>query len=145
MGKKRLPVLLFVGMLGLSMMLAHGLRASESVAIVLSGKTIQLYSPFEIKSAMLFKDGGTIAIVVEDGMGSSFPLCLDGRIKRPSEIRYLYIGATHPSDAEAKQVPIGSAAEKAILTILQSAEIGGPNPYIRQDLVEIVIEELESR
>jgi len=148
MGKKQLQILLLVVMLALSMMLAHSLIASEkdeAVTIVLQGKTIQLYSPFEIKSAMIYKDGGTIAIVIEDGMGRSLPFCLDGRFKRPSKIRLLYVGATHPSEPKAKQVPIGSAAEKAILTILQSAEIGGPNPYIREDLVEIVIEELESR
>jgi hypothetical protein len=148
MKKERLQILLLVGVLGLSMMLAHTLIAlekDEAVTIVLQGKTIQLYSPFEIVSAMMYKDGGTIAIVIEDGMGSSLPFCLDGRIKRPSKIRHVYCGATHPSDAKAKQVPIGSAAEKAILKILQSAEISEPTPYIREDLVEIFIEELENR
>lgn len=148
MKKKQLPILLFVGMLALSMIPVHSLIASEkdeAISIALQGKSIQLYSPFEITRAMMFRDGGTIAIVIEDAMGSSLPFCLDGRIKRPSKIHHLYIGATHPSDAKAKQVPIGSAAEKAILKILQSAKIGEPNPHIRQDLVATVIEELENR
>ena len=145
MEKKQLPFVLLPVILALSVMLSHGVMASEATSIVLSGNTIRLYSPFEIKCAMMYKDGGTIAVIIEDGMGSSLPCCLDGRIKRPSKIRYLYIGATHPGDAKARHVPIGSAAEKAILTILQSAEIAEAGPYTRPDLVDIVIEDLENR
>jgi hypothetical protein len=148
MGKKQLHILMLMSMLALSTMLAQGLIAleqDEAVTITLEGKTITLYSPFEITSAVMFRDGGTIAIVIEDDMGSSLPFCLDGRIKRPSPLRHLYIGATHPSNAKAEQVPIGSAAEKAILTILKSARIIEPGPNAREDLVHIVIEELENR
>jgi len=148
MEKKQLPILLLVGLLALSMIPAHSLIASEkdeAVSIVLQGKSIQLYPPFEITRTMMFRDGGTIAIVIEDAMESSLPFCLDGRIKRPSKIRHVYVGATHPSDAKAKQVPIGSETEKSILKILQSAKIGESTPYIRQDLVATVIEELEKR
>ena len=148
MKKKQLQILLLVGVLALNMISAHGLIALEqdkAVTIVLQEKNITLYSPFEITRAIMFRDGGTIAIVIEDSAGISFPFCLDGRIKRPSPLRYLYIGAAHPSDAKAEQVPISSAAEKAILTILKSATISEPDPQEREDLVEIVIEELENR
>jgi len=148
MKKKQLPILLLVAMLALSIILAQGLMASENneaVSIVLEGKSITLYPPFEITRTMMYRDGGTIAIVIEDAMGSSLPFCLDGRIKRPSKIRHVYVGATHPSDAKAKQVPIGSVAEKTILKILKSATIGESTPHIRQDLVATVIEELKNR
>jgi hypothetical protein len=137
-----------MSILALSMMLAQSLIAfdqDEAVTIVLQGKNTTLYSPFEITRTIIFRDGGTIAIVIEDGMGSSLPFCLDGRIKRPSPLRHLYIGATHPSEPQAEQVPIGSAAEKAILTILKEATMSEPGPHSREDLVELVIEELENR
>ena len=148
MKKEQMRILLLVVMLALSMMLASSLSAfeqDEAVSIALEGKSITLYSPFEITRTMMFRDGGTIAIVIEDSAGVSLPFCLDGRIKRPSPLRHLYIGATHPSDAKAEQVPISSAAEKTILTILKSATISEPGPNAREDLVEIVIEELENR
>ena len=148
MKKKQLYILLLMSMLVLSMILAQRLIAfekNEEVTIVLKEKSIALYSPFDIKTAMMYKDGGTIAIVIEDSMGSSLPFCLDGRINRPSKLRHLYIGATHPSEPKAKQVPISSSAEKAILTILKDANIGEPSPYIREDLVEIIVEELDNR
>jgi hypothetical protein len=148
MKKEQMRILLLVVMLALSMMLASSLSAfeqDEAVSIALEGKSITLYSPFEITRTMMFRDGGTIAIVIEDSAGVSLPFCLDGRIKRPSPLRHLYIGATHPSDAKAEQVPISSAEEKTILTILKSATISEPGPNAREDLVEIVIEELENR
>jgi hypothetical protein len=148
MKKEQMRILLLVVMLALSMMLASSLSAfeqDEAVSIALEGKSITLYSPFEITRTMMFRDGGTIAIVIEDSAGVSLPFCLDGRIKRPSPLRHLYIGATHPSDAKAEQVPISSAAEKAILTIFKSATISEHDPHAREDLVEIVIEELENR
>jgi hypothetical protein len=148
MKNKQLQILLLMSILALSTMLAQSpiaLEHDEAVTIVLQGKSITLYSPFEIIKAMMFRDGGTIAIVIEDGMGSSLPFCLDGRIKRPSPLRHLYIGATHPSEPQAQQVPIGSAAEKAILTILKEATMSEPGPHSREDLVELVIEELENR
>lgn len=148
MGKKQLHILLLMSMLALGMILAQGLSAleqDESVTIFLQEKNITLHSPFEITRTIMFRDGGTIAIAIEDSAGISLPFCLDGRIQRPSPLRHLYIGATHPSDAKAEQVPISSAAEKVILTVLKSATISEPGPNAREDLVEIVIEELENR
>lgn len=148
MKKEQMRILLLVGVLALSMMSAQGLSTvghNEAVTIALEGKSITLYAPFEITQAMMFRDGGTIAILIEDSAGISLPFCLDGRINRPSPLRHLYIGARHPSDAEAEQVPIGSTAEKAILIILKSATIREPGPQTREDLVEIVIEKLENR
>jgi hypothetical protein len=147
MKKERKQIFVLVGILVLSIMLAQGLtlQQHETVTIVLQEKNITLHSPFEIIRTIMFRDGGTIGIVIEDSAGISLPFCLDGRIKRPSPLRHLYIGATHPSDAKAEQVQIGSAAEKAMLTILKLATISEPGPNAREDLVEIVIEELENR
>ena len=148
MKNKQIRILLLMSILTLSMILTQSPIALEqdvAVTIILQEKNIILYSPFEITRTMMFRDGGTIAIVIEDGMGISLPCCLDGRINRPSKLRHLYIGATHPSNAKAEQVPIASAAEKAILTILKHATITEPGPNAREDLVEIVIEALENR
>jgi hypothetical protein len=148
MKNKQIRILLFMSILTLSMILTQtpiALEQEDAVTIVLQEKNIILYSPFDITRTMMFRDGGTIAIVIEDGMGISLPCCLDSRINRPSKLRHLYIGATHPSKPKAKTVPIASAAEKAILTILKHATITEPGPNAREDLVEIVIEELENR
>jgi hypothetical protein len=145
MTNKRIKILCVVAVLALSVMQVDGLIASESVDIILPEETIMLYSPFEIKNAVMYRDGGTIAIVIKDGKGSSLPFCLDGRLKRPSKVRPLYVGAMHPDDAKAKQVPIGSPAEKSILKILKSATIGDATPPINKDLVMTVIGELENR
>jgi hypothetical protein len=93
----------------------------------------------------MYRDGGTIAIVIKDGKGSVFPFCLDGRIKRPTKLRLVYVKTLHPGDAGAKQVPPGSAAEKSILKILKSAKIGDSTPPVDKALVTTVIGELENR
>ena len=148
MKKIQFYILLLMSVLAMNMILPQGLSAlepNEEVTIILQKKNITLYAPFEIIRTIMFRDGGTIAIVIEDSMGSSLPFCLDGRINRPSKTRHIYIGATHPSEPKAKQVPISSAGEKAVLTILKSATIREPGPNAREDLVEIVIVELENR
>jgi hypothetical protein len=148
MKNKMIKTLCVVGVLAVGVMLVNSLTAlgnDEEVTIGLPEETITLYSPFEIKNAVMYRDGGTIAIVVKDGKGSLLPFCLDGRIKRPSPIRHVYVNAMHPGDAKAKQVPIGSPAERSILKILKSATIGEATPPINKDLVTTVIGELENR
>lgn len=118
--------------------------AGECFQILLKDGAVTLQPPFEITSAGLYKDGGTIAIVVEDGKGVSLPLCLDGRIKVPQDQRYIYVGATYPTNAKAKQVPMGSTTEKDILKILKSAKYR-ESRMVRGDLIQSVIERLSSR
>ena len=117
---------------------------NEAVKIGLKEGSIKLYPPFEVTSAGLYKDGGTIAIVVEDGRGVSFPFCLDGRIKVPQYERYVYVGATYPTNSKAKQIPMGGKDEKAILKILKSAKFR-ESRMVRGDLIKTVIERLQSR
>ena len=93
---------------------------------------------------MMYKDGGTIGIVVRDAKGISLPLCYDQRIKVPEGERFVYVGATHPSESSAAKVTPGSATEQALLRILTSAEIASPSPRIREDLVQAVIVKLKS-
>ena len=116
----------------------------EAVEIGLKEGSIKLYPPFEVTSAGLYKDGGTIAIVVEDARGVSFPFCLDGRIKVPQDQRHIYVGATYPSYTKACRVPIGGKEEKAILQILKSADFR-ESRTVRGDLIKAVIEKLQSR
>ena len=114
----------------------------ETETIQLKQGTVTLNSPFEVAETMLYKDGGTIGIVVRDANGISLPLCYDQRIKVPEEERFLYVGATHPSESSAAKVTRGSVTEQALLRILTSAEIVSPSPRIREDLVQAVIEKL---
>jgi hypothetical protein len=148
MKTKRMIMLCCIGMLVVSMIQLTGLataRGDEAVTINLPGQTITLYPPFEVVNTTMYRDGGTIAIVIKDSKENSFPFCLDGRIKRPSPLRHVYVGAMHPGDAKAQQIPIGSDTEKTILKILTSAQISESAPNVKKDLVETVIHELENR
>jgi hypothetical protein len=114
----------------------------QTETIQLKQGTITLNPPFEITETMLYKDGGTIGIVVRDVNGISLPLCYDQRIKVPEEERFVYVGATHPNESSAAKVTPGSATEQALLRILTAAKIVSPSPRIREDLVQAVIEQL---
>ena len=116
---------------------------NETETIPLKQGTVTLNPPFEVTDTMLYKDGGTIGIVVRDINGISLPLCYDQRIKVPEEERFVYVGATHPSESSAAKVTPGSATEKALLRILTSAKIASPSPRIREDLVQAVIAKLK--
>jgi hypothetical protein len=117
---------------------------AETETIALNKGSVTLDAPYEIQETMLYKDGGTIGIVVRDAKGISLPLCYDQRIKVPEEERFVYVGATHPSESSAAKVIHGSATAQALLRILTSAEIVSPSPHIREDLVRAVIEKLRS-
>ncbi len=137
-----LAVVIVFGVMHTPALIAFG---QDEVQIDLPGKTIKLYPPFEIVQTMMYKDGGTVGIVVEDSRGVSVPFCLDGRIKVPADSRHLYIGATHPGNSKAEEVPIGGKAEKTVLKILKSAEIKSSSPYLRKDLVTNMTGKLQSR
>jgi hypothetical protein len=115
---------------------------AETETIQLKQGTVTLNPPFEVAETMLCKDGGTIGIVVKDANGISLPLCYDQRINMPEEERFVYVGATYPSESSAAKVIRGSATEQALLRILTSAEIVSISPRIREDLVQAVIEKL---
>ena len=118
------------------------LAESETATIELKESSITLIPPFEITETMLYKDGGTIGIVVKDSQGISLPLCYDRRIKVPEEERFVYVGATYPDESSSKKVVNGSETEKALLKVLTSAENTGLSPNIRKDLVQTVIRKL---
>jgi len=120
------------------------LGAGDCFQILLKDGAVTLQAPFEITSAGLYKDGGTIAIVVEDGKGVSLPLCLDRRIKLPENQRYIYVGATYPTNSKAKQVPMGGKTEKVLLKILKSADFR-ESRTVRGDLIQAVIDTLQAR
>jgi hypothetical protein len=115
---------------------------AETETIALHNGSVTLDAPYEIQETMMYKDGGTIGIVVRDAKGISLPLCYDQRIKVPEEERFVYVGATHPSESSAAKVIPGSATAQVLLRILTSAEISSPSPRIREDLVQVVIEKL---
>ncbi|MEJ2066475.1 MAG: hypothetical protein P8Y09_00625 [Deltaproteobacteria bacterium] len=115
---------------------------AETETIALNKGSVTLDAPYEIKETMMYKDGGTIGIVIKDAKGISLPLCYDQRIKIPEGERFVYVGATHPSESSAAKVTPGSATEQALLRILTSAKIVSPSPRIREDLVQAVISKL---
>lgn len=124
----------------LSAVIAPALAETETIA--LHNGSVTLDMPYEIQQTMMYKDGGTIGIVVRDAKDISLPLCYDRRINVPEEERFVYVGATHPSESSAAKVTPGSATEQALLRILTSAEIVSPSPRIREDLVQSVMDKL---
>jgi hypothetical protein len=124
----------------LPVVIAPALAETETIA--LNKGSVTLDAPYEIQATMMYKDGGTIGIVVRDARGISLPLCYDQRIKVPEEERFVYVGATYPNESSVAKVTPGSATEQALLRILTSAEIVSPSPRIREDLVQAVIENL---
>jgi len=98
--------------------------------------SINMYPPFELESSGIYKDGGTIGIIIKDSKGTLLPLCYDGRIKTPLGKRYLYVGATNPNSSKAKRVIKGSATEESILKILKNVTILKPSKYKRADLIK---------
>lgn len=148
MNKKQLIWLFLIGLLVMSMIQVNGAmagRCNDAIHIVLPNETVALYPPFEIVSTVMFRDGGTIRIVVKDSTTKCVPFCLDGRTKRPSEERQLFIGAPHPSDSKAHALPIGASAERSILRVLKTATAATASPSVRTDLVKTVIATLEGR
>jgi hypothetical protein len=124
----------------LPVLISSSLAETETVS--LDKGSVTLDAPYEIQETMMYRDGGTIGIVVKDAKGISLPLCYDQRIKVPEEQRFVYVGATHPSESSATKVIRGSATEQALLRILTSAKIVNPSPHIRQDLVQADIAKL---
>ena len=94
------------------------------VEIPLSTGTFKLVKPIEIDSADMYRDGGTIYVVLKDTNGKTFPFCLDGRMQalrifekpRPYHI---FIRVMHPSIAGAQEIPINGKEEKILLKVLE--------------------------
>ena len=140
-------------MLFLTAVLVYSLQvpaiASSTVAqtetISLASGEVNLVAPYEIEETLIYKDGGTIGIVIKDANGLLLPICYDQRIKVPEGERFFYVGATRPGNAPAVKVNRGSDTEQALLRILSSAEIKNPSPRIRQDLIDTVIGKLKGQ
>ena len=123
-----------------SIVIAPVLAQTETIS--LNKGSVTLDAPYEITETLMYKDGGTIGIVVKDSKGISLPLCYDQRIKVPKESRFVYVGATHPDESSAKKVIRGSESARALFKVLTSAKIVSQSPRIRKDLVQAVIKQL---
>ena len=148
MNKTRLRAMLLVIALAFGLIQLNGpmvLANDATVTVPLEGENKVLYPPFEIKGAVTAKDGGTLCITVGDSQKKLFELCLDGRMNVPLEGRYLYVNATYPDDPLAKRVLFCSEAQKAIVGILKSAKIDKTNEYANENVVQLVIQKLESQ
>lgn len=115
----------------------------ETVAIALEKESINLTAPFVITNATMYRDGGTISVIIEDSQKRIFPICLDGRTKIPESERYLYANAVHPDETNNK-VLVGSDTEKAILSILKSAKIVSASADA-ESLVRVLIDKIENK
>ncbi len=122
-------------------MISPALAQTETMP--LKNGNITLNAPYDIEQTMMYKDGGTIAIVIKDANGISLPLCYDQRIKIPEADRFVYVGATYPDESSAVKVERGSTTEQALLRVLTTAKITNPSPHIRKDLVQTVVEKLK--
>jgi len=112
--------------------------------ISLNNGIVAFDAPYVIEETMMYKDGGTIAIVIRDAKGISLPVCYDRRIKVPEADRFVYAGATYPDKSSATRVKRGSPTAQALLKILTSATIP-PSPNIRKDLIQAVIAKLSAK
>jgi hypothetical protein len=66
-----------------------------------------------------YRDGGTIGVEVKNASNQVFQFCLDGRINTQTPQR-VYLGAMHPSVAEAVKIDKGSNSELGIIKLLRS-------------------------
>ncbi len=144
---KQRIIFLFIALILSIIHLSAGVLLANDAAVTVSleNETINLNPPFEIKSAMTAKDGGTLSIVVEDGQKNSLHLCFDNRLSVPQESRYLYADATYPDDAQAKRVPFCSEAQDSIVAILKSAKIDESNVSANKNVVQGMIQRLENQ
>jgi hypothetical protein len=79
----------------------------------------QLKEPITIKRIDIYRDGGSIGVMLVDAVGQELPFCLDGGAR--SETRdSLYIGSARPVRDPANLIPKGDEREKAIIQVLQS-------------------------
>jgi len=133
---------MFVCLIQLLLVLSSAQARTE--IIPLKNGNVAFDAPYVIEKTMLYKDGGTIAIIMRDAKGISVPVCYDRRIKVPESERFVYAGATYPGKSSATRIERGSPAAHALLKILSSATIPS-SPHIRQDLVRAVIAKLSGK
>lgn len=112
-----------------------------------------LAEPARILRAEIYKDGGTVAIELEDANGQATWICLDrraGQSTRPWGS--LIVGVKHPNDPGGEVLARGGTEERQILTLLRASlddfqehSAGQPRGVHQVELVGRVIDALESR
>jgi hypothetical protein len=75
--------------------------------------------PAEIVDVQYYRDGGTIGVKAKDSNNQVIQFSLDNRLNTKTR-QYVYLGAMHPSDANAIKLNKGSTTELAVIKLLRS-------------------------
>jgi hypothetical protein len=93
-----------------------------------------LAAPVKVRGVEIFRDGGTVAVLLQDAGGRFFLFSLEKYYDRDmGEFKpgYIYVGVIHPSEnAESRygvkrRLPMSSDEEKALLSLLQGWKEAG--------------------
>lgn len=82
-------------------------------------ESISLKEPITIKRIDIYRDGGSIGVVLVGAEGQELSFCLDGGRKSKTRDR-LYIGPSRPVRDPANLIPKGDERETAVIQMLQS-------------------------
>ncbi len=75
--------------------------------------------PVSVKNVVLYREDGTIGVVIVDGKRREFSFCLEKTFIKPSESQSIYLGVVHPSLDGARRIKIGALEEKVLMKVLE--------------------------
>lgn len=114
-------------------------------------EVIHLQYPYHLVKWEHYLDGGTLGVTIKDSRGRQFQFAVDGRVQPiPPEslradtlrlpARHFYVGASHPTEKGAREVPILGNEERAILDLLDLLSVDVLTRVRRDSLVAIVLD-----
>lgn len=118
-----------------------GADEAEEVVFEVSSARVALRLPVVVEDAWAFRDGGTVGVRLKDRDGIVLDVCLDGRMRPQREARkpyHLFVGGRHPTDPRARQLPVGGADEKTILSLLGQAVISPDSPETQAEQRSVI-------
>lgn len=124
----RAPTFLLIVFLAASAVGADELKESPSMTRARHRKRevepLAIREPVTIDEGLVWKDGGSIGLVLLDAKGKKHAFCLDGgglptREKPHGEREHnLVVGTTHPLRDGGKRIPLRGAEEAALYGVL---------------------------
>jgi len=124
--------------------------AETQLAIEHVREVLGLEYPYRVEHWGTYRDGGTLGVTIKDRRGRRLAFSLDGRTGRhdmaalmDSDLdtlriphRHFYIGAEHPNKEGARELPIGSDEEFALLDLLDVISLDHFSRATRDSLIE---------
>ncbi len=159
-----LITILLVGIVIISIIIRQNKYEEPKITIVSENQKgnkiteiFEIALPVKILSAFMYRDGGTIAVILEDNQKKEFEFCLDRRMRemkiedlgKELEPYYFYIGSTYPEKEGSVKIPYAGEEEKELLKMLESWDYSNWEPKDKYDntkvIILILIEELNER